>query len=147
MRHLFCVENIDRCESNWPLGTKMCNFDPKIWIFGAKSQFFCYGIAIFVNRAYHQCTRGYCFSIRTTKKNSVSELWIIFQGSPRFLAILGLCHFASTGTLNFGPWSTKLGRTVRAIKKWPTMTHTWYLSFFLHKQSFWKIKFTPKFTQ
>ena len=39
-RHLFRVENIDQCSSNWPLGTKMCNFDPKIWIFGAKSQFF-----------------------------------------------------------------------------------------------------------
>ena len=26
--------------TNRPLGTKMCNFDPKIWIFGANSQFF-----------------------------------------------------------------------------------------------------------
>merc|ERR1719220_2307937 len=40
MRHLFCVENIDRWGSNWPLGPKMCLFYPKIWIFGAKSQFF-----------------------------------------------------------------------------------------------------------
>ena len=40
MRHLFCVENIDRWGSNCPLGAKMCFFDPKIWIFGAKSQFF-----------------------------------------------------------------------------------------------------------
>ena len=40
MRHLFRVENIDRWGSNWPLGAKMCFFDPKIWIFGAKSQFF-----------------------------------------------------------------------------------------------------------
>ena len=39
MRHLFRVD-IDRCSSNWPLGAKMCFFDPKIWIFGAKSQFF-----------------------------------------------------------------------------------------------------------
>ena len=38
-RHLFRVENIDQCSSDWPLGTNMCNFDPKIWIFGAKSQF------------------------------------------------------------------------------------------------------------
>ena len=37
MRHLFCVENIDRCGSNLP---KMCNFEPKNWIFGAKGQFF-----------------------------------------------------------------------------------------------------------
>ena len=40
MRHLFRVENIDRYGSYWPQGTKMCNFDPKIWIFGAKSHFF-----------------------------------------------------------------------------------------------------------
>ena len=40
MRHLFRVENIDRWGSNWSLGAKMCFFDPKIWIFGAKSQFF-----------------------------------------------------------------------------------------------------------
>merc|ERR1712012_873302 len=38
--HLFCVENIDRRGSNWPLGTKMCNCYPEIWIFWAKSQFF-----------------------------------------------------------------------------------------------------------
>ena len=25
--------------------------------------------------------------------------------------------------------------------------HTWYLSFFLHKQTFWRIKFTPKKTR
>ena len=47
MRHLFRVENFDRWGSNWPLGAKMCFFDPKIWIFGAKSQFFCLVIAIF----------------------------------------------------------------------------------------------------
>ena len=31
-----------------------------------------------------------------------------------------------------------------AIQSW---WHTSYLSFFLHGQNFWKIKFTPKFTQ
>ena len=40
MRHLFRVENIDRRVSDSPLQTKMWNFAPKIWIFGAKSQFF-----------------------------------------------------------------------------------------------------------
>ena len=39
MRHLFRVENIDRRGSNWPLGAKMCFFDPKIMILGANSQF------------------------------------------------------------------------------------------------------------
>merc|ERR1711978_676483 len=40
MRHLFRVGDIDRRGSNWLPGAKMCFFDPKIWIFGAKSQFF-----------------------------------------------------------------------------------------------------------
>ena len=35
---------------------------------------------------------------------------------------MGLCHFASISTLNFEPWSTKLGGTVGAIKK---MTHNY----------------------
>ena len=95
----------------------MFNFDPKTWIFGAKSQFFCLGIAIFVIRAYHQYTQGYNFPIQTTpKKISVSELWVIFLGSPRFLAISGHSHFAIISTLNFGPWSTKLGGTVWAVE-------------------------------
>ena len=42
---------------------------------------------------------------------------LIFQDSPLFLAVLGLCRFISISTLNFGPFSTKLGGTVRAIKK------------------------------
>ena len=29
----------------------------------------------------------------------------------------------------------------------PVVKHTSYLSFFLHTQNFWRIKFTPKFTQ
>ena len=78
-------------------------------------------IAIFVNRAYHKYTRGYNFPIGTTpKKIIVSELGVIFRGSPLFLAVLGLCHDRGVPTLNFGPISTKLGGTVRAIKK---MTH------------------------
>ena len=51
------------------------------------------------------------------KKISVSELLVIFQGSPRFLAISGHSHFAIISTLNFGPFSTKLGGIVQAIKK------------------------------
>ena len=84
-------------------------------IWGKKS-IFCIVIAIFVNRAYHLYTRGYNFHIRCTpKKNSVSELGVIFRGSPLFLAVLGLCHDRGISTLNFGPISTKLGGTVRAI--------------------------------
>ena len=51
------------------------------------------------------------------KKISVSELLVIFQGSPRFLAISGHSHFAIISTLNFGPRSTKLGGAVEAINK------------------------------
>ena len=61
----------------------MCNFDTKIWIFWAKSQFFCFGIAIFVNSAYHQYTRGYNYPIQSApQKKSVSEIWVIFRGGP-----------------------------------------------------------------
>ena len=124
MRHLFL------CWKHWPVRFQLTAGDENVqfWpenldIWGQKS-IFCFGIAIFVNRAHHQYTRGYSFPIRTTpKKNSVSKLWVIFWGSPRFLAISGHSHFIYIiSTLNFGPSSTKLGQTVRAIKKWPTMT-------------------------
>ena len=102
VRHLFRVENIDRCDSNWPLGTKMCIFCPQsLDIWGQKS-ILCFGISIFVNKGYHQYTQGYNFPILTIpKKNSISELWVIFRGSPRFLAISGHSHFASISTLDF----------------------------------------------
>ena len=75
-------------------------------------------IAIFVNTAYHQYTRGYNFPIWTTpKKISVFELGVIFWGSPLFLAVFGHSHVRGATTLNFGPISTKLGGIVRAIKK------------------------------
>ena len=75
-------------------------------------------IAIFVNRAYHHYTRGYNFPIRRAPKRiSVSELGVIFGGSPLFLAVLGLCQDRGIGTLNFGQISTKLVGTVRALKK------------------------------
>ena len=51
------------------------------------------------------------------KKISVSELRVFFWGSPLFLAIFGHSHVRGATTLNFGPISTKLGGTVRAIKK------------------------------
>ena len=36
---------------------------------------------------------------------------------------------------------------LKDISSWPTGScgeHTWYLSFLLHEQNFWRIKFTPK---
>ena len=75
-------------------------------------------IAIFVNRAYHKYTQGYNFPIQTPpKKISVSEQWVIFWGSPLFLAIWGHSPITSISTLNFGPFSMKLVGTVRAIKE------------------------------
>ena len=56
-------------------------------IWGQKS-IFCLVIAIFVDGTNDHYTRGYNFPIGTTpKKNSVSELGVIFWGSPLFLAI------------------------------------------------------------
>ena len=90
-------------------------FGPKKLDIWAKKSIFCIMIAIFVNGANNHYTRGYNFPIETTpKKNSVSELGVIFWGSPLFLAVLGLCHDRGIATLNFGPISTKLGGTVRA---------------------------------
>ena len=37
-------------------------------------------------------------------------------------------------------WLSKTIKYSQRISK----THTWYLSFFLHEQNFWRIKFTPK---
>ena len=122
MRHLFCVENIDHWGSNWPLGAKMCFFDTKIWIFGAKSQF------LFSDRNFCWWNKwplypGLQLSHRNhPQKISVSELGVIFWGSPLFLAVFGHSHFRGATTLNFGPISTKLGGTVRVIKKWPRRT-------------------------
>merc|ERR1712004_772872 len=50
----------------------------------------------------------------TPEKFSVSELGVIFWGSPLFLAVFGHSHVRGATTLNFGPISTKLGGIVRA---------------------------------
>ena len=75
-------------------------------------------IAIFVDGANDHYTRGYNLPIGTTpKKISVSELGVIFWGSPLFLAVFGHRRVRGATTLNFGPISTKLGETLRVIKK------------------------------
>ena len=62
-------------------------------IWGQKS-IFCLVIAIFVDGTNDHYTRGYNFPIGTTpKKISVSELGVIFWGSPLFLAVFGHSHF------------------------------------------------------
>ena len=45
-----------------------------------------------------------------------------FLGLTPVFGCFGHSHFAILSTLNFGPLSTKLGGTVGAIKKLPTMT-------------------------
>ena len=51
------------------------------------------------------------------KKFPFLSLGSFFWGSPLFLSIFGHSHVRGVPTLNFGPISTKLGGTVRAIKK------------------------------
>ena len=95
----------------------MC-IDPKIFgNFGPKVNFsFCN--CDFCQQGISQVYPGLHLSHSDhPKKISVSELGVIFRGSPLFLAVLGLCHDRGATTLNFGPISTKLGGTVRAIKK------------------------------
>ena len=86
-------------------------------IWGQKS-IFCLMIAIFVDGTNDHYTRGYNFPIGTTpQKISVSKLGVIFRGSPPFLALSGHSHVRGISTLNFGPFSTKLGGTVQAVMK------------------------------
>ena len=115
------------CWKHWPMRLQlaardMCNFDPNIWIFWAKS-IFCFGIAIFCLECISLLYLGLQLSHwHHPEKTSVSEVWVVFRGSPQFLAILGQSPIASISNLNFGPWSMQLGGTVQATKKWPTMT-------------------------
>ena len=50
------------------------------------------------------------------EKISVSKLGVIFRGSPLFLALSGHYHVRGISTLNFGPFSTKLGGTVQTVR-------------------------------
>ena len=93
-------------------------------IWGQKS-IFCLVIAIFVDGTNDHYTRGYNFPIGTTpKKFSVSELGVIFWGSPLFLAVFGHWRVRGATTLNFGLISTKLGGTVRATVGAPSASNS-----------------------
>ena len=135
MRHFFFVENNDPSGANWLLGTKICFFDLKIWVFGSKSQFFV------LNRDF--CQQGIspvCLGLQLSHSDHPQKFPFLSYGSL---------------TLNFGPSSTKLDGTVRAIKK---MTQNdngpglgqkygeWPFNVRL-KSVFWaKIAFYPKIT-
>ena len=84
---------------------------------GQKVNFF-YGNRDFCQQCISQVYPGLQLSHSDhPKKISISKLGIIFRGSPLFLAPLGHSHDRGISTLNFGPFSTKLGGIVRAIKK------------------------------
>ena len=71
-------------------------------------------IAILVNGANNHYTWGYNFPLGTTpKKISVSELGVIFWGSPMVLAVFDHSHVRRATTLSFGPISRKLRGIVR----------------------------------
>ena len=91
-------------------------------IWGQKSTF-CMVIAIFVNKAYHQHIRGYNFPPRTTpQKNSEPMLWVIFRGSPLFLAVSGHSF-----------WKRQLFSLNNFFRLWPE-----------HGQNYEMIVFWPK---
>ena len=97
----FVFKKIDRRGSNGPQGQKSAILTQK--------SIFCFGIAIFCQRAYHQYALGYPEEIFHRKQFSVSEVWVVFPG---IIPVFG--HFGPV--LNrkykyFGPWSTKLGGT------------------------------------
>ena len=93
-------------------------FLPKNLDIWGKKSFFCMVIVIFVNRAYHKYTRGYNFLIRTTpKKISISEQWVIFRGSPLFLAVSG--HSPITNLYLWTDTSPKRLKTGASLEKWP----------------------------
>ena len=66
--------------TNRRLGTKMYNFDPKIWIFGAQSQFFVLESWFLSTGHITSIPRATTFPFGPSQTNSVSELWVIFQG-------------------------------------------------------------------
>ena len=112
MRHLIRIENIDRWGPNWPLEEKMCFFDPKIWIFGAKSHFF-----LFWNCNFPTISPVYP-GLQLFFFLDHPEKVVYFWGMGHFpgLTISGRCPIASISILNFGSWSTKIGGTVWATK-------------------------------
>ena len=124
-----------------------------IW---AKKSIFCIVIAIFVNGANDHYTWGYNFPIGTTpQKISVSELGVIFWGSPLFLALLGHSHVKAISTLNFGPFQQNLMETSGPSKKGPRMTTVLVRAEIMEKRPFlrlaesvfWpKMRFIPKKT-
>ena len=120
-RHLFRVKNIDRCGSNWPLETKMCNFFPQNLDIWAKNIFFVLE-SRFLSTGYVTSIPGailYLYFLYfiyldhpPLRKNSCFIAMGYFLGLILVIGHFGLSHLASSiSTLNFGPPSMKLGGT------------------------------------
>ena len=68
------------------------------------------------------------------------ETWLLRQGSvPR---VCGIVQKVEKAFVVF--FKSCLSAEFVLILRGREGTHTWYLSFFLHCQNFWRIKFTPK---
>ena len=65
----------------------MSNFDPKNFDTWGKKYFL--GLQFFVNNAYHQYIQGHNIPVEPTPIFFISEVRVVFQGSPWILAFLG----------------------------------------------------------
>ena len=89
----------------WPvLGRNICNFDPKISIYGAKSQFFVLESKFLSTGHITSKPGATTFPIGSPRKK------FIFWGSPWFWANLGQYNFARISTLIFYPKLTFLAK-------------------------------------
>merc|ERR1712012_968548 len=92
-------------------GAKMCFFDPKIWIFGDKSQFFVLRSRFLLMEQMTTIPGATTFPSEPPQKK------IRFRARGHFLGltpVFGHSHVRGATTLNFGTISTKLGGSVRA---------------------------------
>ena len=99
------------------IGTKCAILTPKFGYLGPKVNF------LFWNRDFCQQSISPVYLGLQLSHSDHSEKNFIFRGTghlPGLDPVFGhiwQCLIASISTLKFGPWSTKLGGTVRAIKK------------------------------
>ena len=86
-------------------------------VYRAKSQLFVLE-SRFLSTGHSTSTpRATTFLFRPPRKVIVSEQWVIFRAHPGIWPFRVIPTSEVLSTLNFGPSSTKLGGTVRAIIK------------------------------
>ena len=135
---------------NWPvLGQKICNFDPKISIYGAKSQFFVLESKFLSTGHITSIPGATTFPFGSPRKK------FIFWGSPWFWANLGQYNFARISTLIFYPKLTFLAKYRHLWPIWSYarpknnagITEKRPFLRFAEKRFFWpKIRFFPQKT-